>query len=779
MSYRTLDRFRLFAAFLIVAIHTYPLTSISLELNFLFTHIFARIAVPFFLMVTGYFVLSKNTFPTKFIRRTTFIYIGATLLYLPISIYAGHYAVGFSDEYIKTQSYINVALTFLKNLVFDGTFYHLWYLPAVIIGVLLVYVLLRYFAKRIVVGIALILYVIGLFGDSYYGLVMQVPFLESMYELIFGVSSYTRNGIFYAPLFLVMGVNMANKIPLPGRGEFGFIISLTFMLMEGSLLNHFHLPRHDSLYITLIPTMYFLFQYLLYKDIQNTNRNTSPPHFTSLREPLAQARGSSHNLTMLFSLNLRKIAMWIFILHPLFIIAIRGIARFTGLTSFLVDNSIIHYIVVCLFTFIASIILSYCQSVISRNSATKQSSHPIYPPTTNQPHLHKRIPHRAWIELNFENLRHNINILKSHLPPDCQLMPAVKANAYGHGAVPIARELNACGIYSFCVVSVAEAVELRKNHIKGEILILGYTPPEHFQLLRRYHLTQTVLNHKYAVLLNEESKKRLPVHIKVDTGMRRMGERSKNLKEILNIFKYPNLDITGIYTHLCVADSVKMNDINFTQNQIKNFNEVLNYLKENGITPPKTHVHSSYGVLRDLKNPYDYARIGIALYGTLSNSNDTMKWGSDLRPVLSVKARVAMTAPLYAGEATGYGLTFTAPHDMKIAVISIGYADGIPRSLSNGIGFVLINGSKAPIVGRICMDSLTVDITEIENVNVGDIAIIIGASFENPVKKCIANKITVNDLADQAGTITNEILSRLGARLEVSSELICIQRANL
>jgi serine/alanine racemase len=236
-----------------------------------------------------------------------------------------------------------------------------------------------------------------------------------------------------------------------------------------------------------------------------------------------------------------------------------------------------------------------------------------------------------------------------------------------------------------------------------------------------------------------------------------MGIRPENFNKILKIFTIKNLKVTGIYTHLCVADSEKENDKTFTERQIKSFDKVLSCLKLQGIKLPKTHIQSSYGVLRGLENSYDYARVGISLYGMLSNSCDTEKWGIALKPVLSVKARVAMTGPLYAGEAAGYGLTYTASRDMQIAVITIGYADGIPRSLSN-VGYVLINGEKAPIIGRVCMDSLTVDVTGIENVKSGDIAVVIGKSGEE--------LITAGDIAEQSGTITNEILSRLGGRLE-------------
>ena len=480
---------------------------------------------------------------------------------------------------------------------------------------------------------------------------------------------------------------------------------MLLMLAEGSVLRHFNFQRHDSMYIALIPCAFFLFCFLLTRQ-----GNASP--------------------------LLREISMWIYILHPVFIIAVRGAAKVTGLTGFLVDNSVFHYIAVCLSSGAASLLIAKLRRY------QKPAAFPMG---------------RAWIELDMENLRHNVNVLRNLLPDGCQLMPAVKANAYGHGTAEISRELNACGVRAFCVVTVWEGAELRKRHIRGEILILGYTHPEQFHLLRRYRLTQTVIDYEYAVVLNSFGKK-LAVHIKVDTGMRRLGERSENLRRILQIFECGNLAVSGIYTHLCMTDSDSGTDNIFTQAQIANFNSVLSGIAECGYPCPKAHIHSSYGVLRNLENPYDYARVGVALYGTLSRRGDMEKWNNGLRPILSVKARVSTVKMLYAGESAGYGLAFTAQSDRRIAVLTIGYADGIPRCLSDGIGHVLIGGRKVPIVGRICMDQMTVDVTDMEHIHNGDIAVIIGKSEGIEITAC--------DIAEQAATISNEILSRLGERLD-------------
>jgi serine/alanine racemase len=363
---------------------------------------------------------------------------------------------------------------------------------------------------------------------------------------------------------------------------------------------------------------------------------------------------------------------------------------------------------------------------------------------------------RAWIELDRDNFRHNFEVLQRLVPDTCRLMPALKANAYGHGAVLVARELNAAGAEAFCVAAVQEGVELRKCGVRGEILILGYTHPKDFCLLRKYKLLQTVLDAEYAEALNNFGCK-IHVHIGIDSGMHRLGERYDNIENIIRIFQCKNLVIKGMYTHLCVSDSMEQAYAEYTKKQITAFNDAIHNIKERGFKCPKLHIQSSYGVLNYRELNYDYARVGIALYGLLSTQEDTERCNIDLRPGLSVKARVSTVKNLEAGEAVGYGLQFVAPQDMKIAVLSIGFADGIPRCLSCGKGNVIVAGRKVPIIGRICMDQMSVDVTNIPEVRQNDIAVIIGKSGDA--------EIAVGEIAKQADTISNEILSRLGGRL--------------
>ena len=360
---------------------------------------------------------------------------------------------------------------------------------------------------------------------------------------------------------------------------------------------------------------------------------------------------------------------------------------------------------------------------------------------------------RAWVEIDMESMRHNVKVLRNILPDRCKLMPAVKANAYGHGAIEISRELNKMGVYSFCVASVSEAVELRKAMIEGEILILGYTHPDDFCLLRRFRLMQTVVDFEYAKLLNGYGKK-IAVHIKVDTGMNRLGESFENTANIFRIFDCENLEIEGIYSHFASSNSSSTAEKLFTQAQIDRFEEVLKSIRDQGYPLPKSHIQNSYGVFCCPDLSYDYARVGIALYGAYK----APELLSGLRSVLSLRARVSAVKTVSKGETVGYHPTCAAPRDMKIALLSIGYADGIPRTLSNGVGRVLIRGKSAPVVGLVCMDQVIVDVTDIKDVKQGDVATIIGRDG--------TEEISVLEIADTAGTIPNEILSRLGDRLE-------------
>jgi len=334
-------------------------------------------------------------------------------------------------------------------------------------------------------------------------------------------------------------------------------------------------------------------------------------------------------------------------------------------------------------------------------------------------------------------------------------MPAVKANAYGHGAVLIARELNALGVKAFCVASAGEGAELRENGVKGDILVLGYTHPACLPMLETYRLTQTVLDCAYAQELAQYGRP-LEVQVKLDTGMHRLGERCEHLRELQAVFAIPNLRVTGAYTHLCAGETDAGRT--FTLAQGRAFHDTVERLRARGCVIPKAHILASDGLLCYPELGGDYARVGIALYGTLGTRADLEKYGGGLRPVLALKARIAEVKQVFQGEGAGYALQFRAARDTRLAAAAIGYGDGLPGALGCGVGAALVNGVRVPIAGQVCMDQVLLDVTDVPRVSPGDMAVFIGRDGKN--------EITAVDVAEQAGTIANEVLSRLGARLE-------------
>ncbi len=319
-NYAAIDNFRLAAALLIVAIHTSPLQSFSETADFLVTYCFGRIGVPFFLMVTGYFVLapyqrgiSGNNSIGKFLRKTAFLYGIATLVYLPLKIYSG-----------------NISHTpggWLKEIFFDGTFYHLWYLPAVILGCLLLTALLKCCSPLAISGITFALYMIGVLGDSYYNLISQIPVFKTVYTAIFQISSYTRNGIFLAPVFLWMGVVLANSKVRISRehAAAGLMISLAGMMAEGFASFYFQWQKHNSMYFLLIPVMFFLFELLL------------------------SMKGREMGIA-------RDLSMYIYILHPFCIVLVRGLAGVLKAQKLLVEQSLLHYLAVSAVSVLLSLV---------------------------------------------------------------------------------------------------------------------------------------------------------------------------------------------------------------------------------------------------------------------------------------------------------------------------------------------------------------------------------------------------------------------------------------
>lgn len=362
---------------------------------------------------------------------------------------------------------------------------------------------------------------------------------------------------------------------------------------------------------------------------------------------------------------------------------------------------------------------------------------------------------RAWVELDRSNLVHNINVIRSILPEGCTLMPCVKANAFGHGAELISRILMEIGIRDYCVACLTEAIELRAAGIEGQILILGYTAPEDFPALIKYDLTQTVVDCGYGRLLNDFGKP-VHVHVAIDTGMHRIGERCEHIDEIASLWKLPNLLIDGVYTHLCTSDDTDEDSIRFVHQQKEAFDQVINELRSRGITGFKAHIQASSGLANYPDFRYDYARTGALVYGNEGTPADKVPGRLGLKKVLSLKARISTVRDLLPGDTVSYGRTFTADHAMKCASLGIGYADGLPKLLSN-CWHVLVNGVSCPMIGTMCMDSVMIDVSSVPEVKQGDIAVIIGKSGDQEIKAC--------DLAWKTGVNTNAVLSCLSPRV--------------
>lgn len=679
-----LDRFRLIAALLVVCIHTSPLDSISPLGDFVLTRIFCRVAVPFFLMISGHFLAAGQWRSLgRFWRKTLLLYGLAILLYLPLNWYTGSPS-GWG---------------WIKALLTDGTFYHLWYFPALLLGVLLARLLAR-LGMPAALTLAGVLYLIGLGGDSYYGLTAQVPALAQCYDGLFVLSSYTRNGLFFVPLFVLLGVM---DMRLSRRtAVVGFLLSLAAMTAEGLLLHTLGTQRHDSMYLTLPFCILFLFSLL-----QSANQGRD--------------------------LRARQLSLLIYLLHPWSIVAVRGEAELLHLESLLIHNSVGHFCAVVVVTLCAALVLDRLR--------------PLRPSPTA----------RAWREVDRNALIHNAQVLRQALPPGCSLMAVVKAEAYGHGGASTARILRRAGVGAFAVACLAEGIALRRHGVSGTILILGYTPPEEAPLLRRWRLTQTVADEAHGLALAAQGVP-VRVHLALDTGMHRLGIPAEDHEAIARLYALPILRIGGVFSHLCVSDSPAPADIAFTQGQLDRFYAAVGWMKEQGYDPGAIHIQASYGLWNLPPQPCRYVRAGIALYGVASDQNPVLH-PLDLRPALSLRAKVASVRTIPAGQGAGYGLAFRAEQDTRLAVVTIGYADGLPRSLSQQGGRVIIRGVSCPMVGRMCMDQLLVDVTHLPQAVPGDMVTLIGTDGEAVLK--------AEEVAVQSGTIANELLSRLGSRLPV------------
>jgi alanine racemase len=363
----------------------------------------------------------------------------------------------------------------------------------------------------------------------------------------------------------------------------------------------------------------------------------------------------------------------------------------------------------------------------------------------------------TWAEIDLSAIAHNIRQFKQHLAPGSRIMAVVKANGYGHGAVPVARTALEEGAVSLAVATADEAIELREEGIEAPILVLGYTPPEGAEAIVQYDLTSTVFHVGMLEALSRAAAKwgkRARVHVKVDTGMGRIG--LKKIPEIVSFLEQavqnPFLEVEGIFTHLATADEA---DKSYMWEQVGRWREILQALDERGITVPLKHIANSAAAIDHPELHLDRVRLGISMYGYYP-SPEVNREAVYLRPALALKSRVAHVKTMEEGEAVSYGATYAAKSGERIATIPVGYADGYSRLLSNR-GCVLIRGKRCPVVGRICMDQLMVCVTHVPDVAVGDEVVLYGSQGEE--------QVTLDEVASLIGTISYEVACAVGRRV--------------
>ena len=336
---------------------------------------------------------------------------------------------------------------------------------------------------------------------------------------------------------------------------------------------------------------------------------------------------------------------------------------------------------------------------------------------------------RCWAAVDLAALSHNYHCIRRFLSPGCRYLAIVKADGYGHGAATVAGQLQKDGADWFGVATMEEALDLRRQGIYRPILVLGYTDPAAAPILASNTITQTLFSEEYALQLAAEAAKAGCVvdrHVKIDTGMSRLGFDAENENTVLMVEKLAqsgSLHITGIFTHFAVADEDTPVSRDFTRLQFERFMRVCNRLQADGVNVGLRHCCNSAGTLLHPAYHLDMCRLGLSQYGL--DPDPCMKALLDVRPAMSLYTVVSMVKEIPAGATVSYGRQYTAPTPRRIATVAIGYADGYPRSLSNRAE-MLLHGKRAPVIGRVCMDQLMLDVTHIPDVEEGDVVTVFG-----------------------------------------------------
>lgn len=370
---------------------------------------------------------------------------------------------------------------------------------------------------------------------------------------------------------------------------------------------------------------------------------------------------------------------------------------------------------------------------------------------------------RTWAEISLNAIEHNYNVIRNKVSDDTKVCCVIKADGYGHGAVELSQIYEKLGADFFAVSNIDEGIEIRKSGSKLPIVILGYTPVSEAENLAEYDISQAVFSLEYAKELSEKCVEEdciCKMHIKVDSGMSRIGFMCQefprdeySIEEICEACCLPNLEVEGLFTHFCVSDE-DAEGREFTNKQYENFIHVRDSLKKRGVDISVVHCSNS-GAIEDYPETCcDMVRAGIILYGLAPSSKLADRL--DLVPAMTLKTVVAFVKEVQKGATISYGRTFTADRKMKIATVPIGYADGFIRQNAKD-GYMTVNGKKAKIVGRICMDQTMLDVTDIEDVKTGDEVVVFGTG-EN-------GEPTADSLAENTGTINYETVCLVGKRV--------------